>query len=105
MPGRIAIVSGSLLQHCPDILIGYAGISTLDQNLDLQRATLTKAGCTGTWSFTTGSISSSLPNFLEVDPSHGGMESARDTQRKRVISIAGSEPRPVPVPTPWVVAC
>ncbi|WP_269153010.1 hypothetical protein [Methylobacterium crusticola] len=33
------------MRHHPDMLIGYARVSTTDQNLDLQRVAPTGAGC------------------------------------------------------------
>lgn len=35
--------------HYPDMLVGYARVSTLDQNLDLQRDALERAGCQKTF--------------------------------------------------------
>jgi DNA invertase Pin-like site-specific DNA recombinase len=41
----ISIAGQTHLNHYPDILVGYTRVSILDQNLDLQRDALTRAGC------------------------------------------------------------
>jgi DNA invertase Pin-like site-specific DNA recombinase len=80
---------GRYLRRVAAILIGYARVSTNDQNLDLQRAALTEAGCGRIYEEKLSSANRNRPELVRlIDHLRGGDASTGWRVRPATCSIS-----------------